>query len=179
MPGVGETLQTSAGPLPVWAWAGLGTAGIAGYLIYRKKQNLAQQAAAGTDSSNLGNVPISNLVVGAEPMPVQGGDTFIDVNNPPDNDNPSPPTPSPTPPPKMTPPPPPSKKPPTPPPVVHPPVNQQTYTVVKGDTLFGIAKKFYGDGNLWHLIYNANKAKIGANPNLIKPGQILIIPKKS
>ena len=51
----------------------------------------------------------------------------------------------------------------------------KTYTVVKGDCLWNIAKKFYGDGSKWTKIYNANKSKI-KNPNLIYPGQKLTIP---
>lgn len=51
----------------------------------------------------------------------------------------------------------------------------RTYTVVKGDCLWNIAKKYYGDGSKWTKIYNANKSKI-KNPNLIYPGQKLTIP---
>lgn len=51
----------------------------------------------------------------------------------------------------------------------------KTYTVVKGDCLWNIAKKYYGDGSKWTKIYNANKSKI-KNPNLIYPGQKLTIP---
>lgn len=51
-----------------------------------------------------------------------------------------------------------------------------TYTVKPGDCLWNIAKKFYGDGSLYTKIYNANKSVIGANPNLIYPGQVLTIP---
>lgn len=51
----------------------------------------------------------------------------------------------------------------------------QTYTVVKGDCLWNIAKKFYGNGSKYTVIYNANKDKI-KNPNLIYPGQVLTIP---
>lgn len=47
----------------------------------------------------------------------------------------------------------------------------RTYTVVKGDTLSGIAKKL-GISD-WHTLYNNNKNVIGNNPNLIKPGQVL------
>lgn len=52
----------------------------------------------------------------------------------------------------------------------------RTYTVVKGDCLWNIAKKFYGKGSLYTIIYNANQAVIGGNPNLIYPGQVLSIP---
>ena len=36
----------------------------------------------------------------------------------------------------------------------------KTYTVKKGDTLWAIAKKFYGSGTKWKTIYNANKTII-------------------
>jgi nucleoid-associated protein YgaU len=52
----------------------------------------------------------------------------------------------------------------------------QTYTVVKGDCLWNIAKKFYGSGAKYTVIYNANKSVIGSNPNLIYPGQVFTIP---
>lgn len=52
----------------------------------------------------------------------------------------------------------------------------ETYTVVKGDSLWAIAKRQYGDGNRWGSIYDANKDVIGSNPNLIYPGQVLTIP---
>lgn len=51
------------------------------------------------------------------------------------------------------------------------------YTVAKGDSLSKIAKKHYGNGNLWKKIYSANREVIGDNPDLIKPGQILVIPE--
>ncbi|GEM_PF-3773094 len=50
------------------------------------------------------------------------------------------------------------------------------YTVKAGDTLSGIALKFYRDASKWPVIYDANKAVIGSNPDLIKPGQALCIP---
>lgn len=56
------------------------------------------------------------------------------------------------------------------------PVKQnKTYTVVRGDCLWNIAKKFYGNGSQYTKIYNANKDKI-KSPNLIYPGQVLTIP---
>lgn len=51
----------------------------------------------------------------------------------------------------------------------------QTYTVVRGDCLWNIAKKYYGNGSKYTVIYNANRDKI-KNPNLIYPGQVLTIP---
>ena len=55
------------------------------------------------------------------------------------------------------------------------PAQPKTYTVVAGDCLWNIAKKFYGDGSLYTKIYEANKDKI-ANPNLIYVGQVFVIP---
>ena len=55
------------------------------------------------------------------------------------------------------------------------PAANKTYTVKKGDCLWNIAKKFYGNGAKYTKIYNANKSKI-KNPNLIYPGQVLTIP---
>ena len=52
----------------------------------------------------------------------------------------------------------------------------KTYTVVKGDCLWNNARRFYGKGSDYVKIYNANKAIIGGNPNLIYPGQVLTIP---
>ena len=52
---------------------------------------------------------------------------------------------------------------------------KRTYTVKKGDCLYNIAKKFYGKGSLYTKIYDANTNKI-ANPNLIYPGQVFVIP---
>ena len=54
----------------------------------------------------------------------------------------------------------------------------QSYTVVKGDSLSKIAKHFYGNANDWRRIFEANKDQI-SDPDLIKPGQILKIPAGS
>ena len=56
------------------------------------------------------------------------------------------------------------------------PAQAASYTVVKGDCLWNIAKKFYGNGSKYTVIYNANKGVIGGNPNLIYPEQVLTIP---
>lgn len=50
-----------------------------------------------------------------------------------------------------------------------------TYTVVKGDCLWSIAKRKLGNGTRWPEIYNLNRDQI-SNPNLIYPGQVLTLP---
>ena len=52
----------------------------------------------------------------------------------------------------------------------------KNYTVVSGDCLWNIAKKYYGSGAEYTKIYEANKAVIGENPNRIYAGQELVIP---
>lgn len=52
----------------------------------------------------------------------------------------------------------------------------ETYTVASGDTLWAIAQRFYGNGNQWNRIYQANKDTI-EDPDLIQPGWILNIPR--
>ena len=49
------------------------------------------------------------------------------------------------------------------------------YTVVRGDTLSAIAKKYYGDANKYPVIFEANKPML-THPDKIYPGQKLRIP---
>lgn len=51
-----------------------------------------------------------------------------------------------------------------------------TYTVQPGDTLWKIAKQFYGEGNAYLKIFEANKGLL-KDPDHIYPGQELVIPK--
>jgi hypothetical protein len=50
-----------------------------------------------------------------------------------------------------------------------------TYTVKKGDSLYGIAKSYTGKGANWASIYNANRSTI-RDPNVIRVGQRIQIP---
>lgn len=62
------------------------------------------------------------------------------------------------------------------PPVVKPPESEkQFYTVKKGDYLSKIAKEVYGDAKKYNIIFEANKPML-KDPNLIYPGQVLVIP---
>ncbi|MDO6803844.1 LysM peptidoglycan-binding domain-containing protein [Wenyingzhuangia sp. 1_MG-2023] len=51
------------------------------------------------------------------------------------------------------------------------------HTVVSGDTLGKISKKYYGKSSAYNTIFEANK-DILDNPDLIKVGQILTIPNR-
>jgi nucleoid-associated protein YgaU len=57
------------------------------------------------------------------------------------------------------------------------PPTPDSYTVVKGDSLWKIAQKLLGDGSRYTEIYELNKAVIGSNPSLIYAGQVLAMPK--
>ena len=51
------------------------------------------------------------------------------------------------------------------------------YTVQRGDTLSGIAKKHYGNAGAYMRIFEANKPML-KDPDKIYPGQVLRIPPK-
>ena len=51
-----------------------------------------------------------------------------------------------------------------------------SYTIVSGDSLSKIAKRYYGDAMKYPLIFEANREVI-KNPDLIYPGQQIRIPK--
>ena len=68
-----------------------------------------------------------------------------------------------------------------------PAATSTTYTIKKGDTLWGISQKFLGAGSKWKTIYNANKSIIEStakkhgrsssdNGHWIYPGVKLTIP---
>lgn len=60
-------------------------------------------------------------------------------------------------------------------PKVATPEKPDKYVVKKGDSLWKIAGKVYGNPLKWHRIYKANKDKI-KNPNRIYPNTVLVIP---
>ena len=55
-------------------------------------------------------------------------------------------------------------------------VRPKTYTARPGDSLFTIAKKYYGDPAEYKKIYDANKKVIGASPTNVKPGMTISLP---
>ncbi len=52
------------------------------------------------------------------------------------------------------------------------------YVVKKGDTLWDISQRFYGNPLYWPIIWDSNAAKV-ANPHWIYPGERLYIPLPS
>lgn len=101
----------------------------------------------------------------------------------------SPPVPLPAPPPPPDPPAPPiTPVTPPPPAPVQPPTQTVAlrYVVVRGgDSLWKIAYRYYGRGEAWHDIYNANRkgytrpdgsAGYISNPNYLRPGDVLWVP---
>lgn len=67
------------------------------------------------------------------------------------------------------------------PPVPNNTVEKITHAVKAGDTLHKIAVLHLhnSDKDNWRSIYETNKGIIGSNPNLIFPGQVLVIPNSS
>lgn len=55
-----------------------------------------------------------------------------------------------------------------------PSISGATYEVVKGDNLWNISVRAYGDGYKWTQIASENKL---VHPNVIHPGNILILPR--
>ena len=67
---------------------------------------------------------------------------------------------------------------PPPPPAEPPPPPVQYYVIQSGDTLYGIAKEFYGNGMKYPDIFEANREVI-QDPDKIYPGQKIRIPALS
>lgn len=53
-----------------------------------------------------------------------------------------------------------------------------TYTVAKGDTLIGIARKVYGSEADWKRILEANSTLLKGDASALQPGMKLVIPAK-
>ncbi|WP_288797838.1 LysM peptidoglycan-binding domain-containing protein [uncultured Arsenicicoccus sp.] len=60
-------------------------------------------------------------------------------------------------------------------PVVKPKPTPRYHTVKRGDTLWHIARRYYGNPLRWPVIAKANRSKI-RNPHWIYPGQRFVIP---
>ena len=53
----------------------------------------------------------------------------------------------------------------------------RTARVERGDSLWRISRSIYGEGVRYTQIYDANASQI-RNPDLIYPGQVLVVPKQ-
>lgn len=51
----------------------------------------------------------------------------------------------------------------------------RTHRILRGETLAGIARRYYGDPEKWAVIYQHNERYI-ANPSQLVPGLYLVIP---
>jgi nucleoid-associated protein YgaU len=60
-------------------------------------------------------------------------------------------------------------------PTESPPVARRTYLVARGDNLWKIARREYGDANWWYEIFAANRRLLRA-PELLHPGMTLRLP---
>ena len=54
---------------------------------------------------------------------------------------------------------------------------EKTYKIASGDSLYAIAKKFYGDGTLWKKLAAANAGRVGDNGS-VRVGSSITIPAK-
>lgn len=54
--------------------------------------------------------------------------------------------------------------------------NREKYTVVAGDSLWRIAEQQLGGGEYWPVLYRLNRSVVGANPHLVYPGAVLMLP---
>ena len=52
-----------------------------------------------------------------------------------------------------------------------------THTVREGDTLVRIARQYFKNDSKWEAIYAANRALIGPDPDKLKLGMKLTIPR--
>jgi nucleoid-associated protein YgaU len=188
--GIRATLSGKMFGVPTYVWL-LVLIALAAFVLYRRRKAKAAAPAAATASSGAQTPADYGYLIGVEtgtPYPgAQGppgatGPVGAAGNpgspaSPPGTPPPPTPTPTPTPTPAPAPaPPPPAPVAPPPP----PPPAQRTFTVQRwpalGSTLSGIAQIMYGNAGLWPRIYDANRAKIGNNPNLIYAGTVLVIP---
>jgi hypothetical protein len=53
---------------------------------------------------------------------------------------------------------------------------KMTHTVVKGDTLWDICEKYYGDADLWPKLWEMNP--FITNPHLLEPGDVIVLFEK-
>ncbi len=55
---------------------------------------------------------------------------------------------------------------------------ERTYTVVRGDSFYAIADRLLGSGPRWEEIFALNRDLVDGDPQNLKPGMVLTIPRK-
>lgn len=53
-----------------------------------------------------------------------------------------------------------------------------TYVVEPGESFSSIAKDAYGEMALWPAIFDASRSVVAGNPDLLRPGQTITIPRR-
>lgn len=53
---------------------------------------------------------------------------------------------------------------------------QISYTIKQGDTLWNLAKKYLGNGELYTKIHDLNRDVIGADPSILRAGTVITLP---
>lgn len=158
------TLSRKVGPFDLWVWAVM-VLGIGAALIYRLYKGNSANTTSTSTATDTNAADIPQIVNQTYPQTT----VYNNVSN--DQSVTTPPA-SPVPPPHQ------GNPPHIPPPrhILKPPPAKSktvTYTVQPGDTLTAIAKA-YGLSS-WKTLYDDNKSVIGGDPNLIKPGQRLVV----
>jgi nucleoid-associated protein YgaU len=64
----------------------------------------------------------------------------------------------------------------TQPPPTRGPHGGAKHVVEDGDTLIDLSRRYYGTGEKFNVIYNANRDQLGA-PDRLRPGMVLTIPE--
>lgn len=59
----------------------------------------------------------------------------------------------------------------------HEGLSQAIHEVRAGENLWSIADRYYGNPTRWRMIFDRNRSRIGIDPNTVRVGTKLIIPK--
>lgn len=149
-------LTKKIGPFPGFVWAGIAGVGI--YLFIRARGS----------SSTQGGTPVATQMT----TTYDNATGLVGPQGPPGSAGPPGPRglPWPFPRPQPAPGPPPAQ-----PPAPAPGKQHRIHVVQSGDTLWGIAQTYLGNGSRWPEIYALSHFRSG-NPNLIYPGEIAVLP---
>lgn len=142
---VKAALTRKVGPFPGWAWAAIAAAGI--WLVLPHLKGPANSATSTTPVQGDPGAPGVAGAPGAAGTPGAPGASAGPPASPPPAPAPSPP----------------------------PTAQHKTHIVVSGDTLWGIAQTYLGNGSRYPEIFALSHFRSG-NPNLIYPGEVAVLP---